>query len=151
MLRWVVALPNSMKVLFFLWFALVGLFAGLLWEESKGDVHKSRSANEKEGFWGNPTSNIDWCEDNYQLSPYVAEFWNALSSFFLCGIFYAWNVADSQISSGKEVHILFPICWNCWLWLRTISFHSASIYSEFGRASNDIQCTHLYLHNSYNE
>jgi len=81
MLRWVVALPNSMKVLFFLWFALVGLFAGLLWEESQGDVHKSRSANEKEGFWGNPTSNIDWCEDNYQLSPYVAEFWNALSSF----------------------------------------------------------------------
>jgi len=74
MLRWVVALPNSMKVLFFLWFALVGLFAGLLWEESQGDVHKSRSANEKEGFWGNPTSNIDWCEDNYQLSPYVANF-----------------------------------------------------------------------------
>jgi len=81
MLRWVSALPASMKVLFILWMIIVALFGCLLLEESQGEVHKSRSENEKKGFWGNPTSNIDWCEDNYQLSPYVAEFWNALSSF----------------------------------------------------------------------
>jgi hypothetical protein len=33
-----------------------------------------------DGYWGKPTANYDWCEDNYVLTPYVAEFWNALSS-----------------------------------------------------------------------
>src|ERR1700723_3106631 len=32
------------------------------------------------GFWGPPTSSVDWCEANYQVTPYVAEFWNTLSS-----------------------------------------------------------------------
>ncbi|TYZ61211.1 hypothetical protein PybrP1_000747 [[Pythium] brassicae (nom. inval.)] len=34
------------------------------------------------GFWGAPTSTIDWCEPNYQHSFYVAEFWNTLSNLF---------------------------------------------------------------------
>lgn len=31
-------------------------------------------------FWGEPTSSVDWCEANYYVSPYVAEWWNTLSS-----------------------------------------------------------------------
>lgn len=27
-----------------------------------------------DGFWGAPTSTIDWCESNYQVSHYLAEF-----------------------------------------------------------------------------
>lgn len=26
------------------------------------------------GFWGMPTSTIDWCEKNYEITYYVAEF-----------------------------------------------------------------------------
>jgi dihydroceramidase len=33
-----------------------------------------------EGYWGPPTSSVDWCESNYRFSPYVAEFMNTLSS-----------------------------------------------------------------------
>lgn len=32
------------------------------------------------GFWGIPTSSIDWCEQNYAVTPWIAEFWNTLSS-----------------------------------------------------------------------
>ena len=32
------------------------------------------------GFWGVPTASIDWCEQNYAITPFVAEFWNTLSS-----------------------------------------------------------------------
>nr|XP_032834447.1 alkaline ceramidase 3-like isoform X2 [Petromyzon marinus] len=32
------------------------------------------------GYWGPPTATLDWCEDNYDYSPFVAEFWNTLSN-----------------------------------------------------------------------
>ena len=32
------------------------------------------------GFWGVPTATIDWCEQNYAVTPYVAEFFNTVSS-----------------------------------------------------------------------
>jgi len=37
------------------------------------------------GFWGPVTSTVDWCEANYQVTPYVAELWNTLSSLALVG------------------------------------------------------------------
>ena len=35
------------------------------------------------GLWGKPTSTIDWCESNYEVSYYVAEFWNTLSNLLI--------------------------------------------------------------------
>jgi dihydroceramidase len=32
------------------------------------------------GFWGNVTSTLDWCEENYVVSFYVAEWWNAFTN-----------------------------------------------------------------------
>ncbi|XP_033117908.1 alkaline ceramidase 3-like [Anneissia japonica] len=37
-------------------------------------------SNSVEGYWGNPTSTIDWCEDDYAVSFYIAEFWNTLTN-----------------------------------------------------------------------
>jgi len=33
-----------------------------------------------EGFWGKATASIDWCEENFKVSPYVAEFFNTFSN-----------------------------------------------------------------------
>lgn len=35
---------------------------------------------QKNGFWGIPTSTIDWCEENYVVSPYVAEALNTVTN-----------------------------------------------------------------------
>jgi dihydroceramidase len=44
--------------------------------ESKIDSNK--------GYWSPITSSIDWCERNYVLTKYIAEFWNCLSSLLMC-------------------------------------------------------------------
>ena len=36
------------------------------------------------GYWSPSTSSIDWCERNYMITPYIAEFWNCMSSFSMC-------------------------------------------------------------------
>ncbi|KAJ1962710.1 alkaline ceramidase ydc1 [Dipsacomyces acuminosporus] len=32
------------------------------------------------GYWGDVTSSMDWCEENYEWTPYIAEFFNSWSS-----------------------------------------------------------------------
>lgn len=34
-------------------------------------------------FWGIPTSSVDWCEKNYQVCHFIAEFWNTVTSSFI--------------------------------------------------------------------
>jgi dihydroceramidase len=47
-----------------------------------------------DGFWTGMAAPalVDWCEPNYAVTPYVAEFWNTVSSGYIAvlGVFGAW-------------------------------------------------------------
>jgi len=40
------------------------------------------------GYWGPSTSSIDWCEANYAITRFIAEFTNTLSNL----VFVSWAV-----------------------------------------------------------
>jgi len=50
------------------------------------------------GFWGPVTSSHDWCETNYEMTRYVAEFWNTMSSLPISalGLFGMWFTLSSH-------------------------------------------------------
>ena len=37
--------------------------------------------DENQGFWGEKTATVNWCESDYTVTVYVAEFGNTISSF----------------------------------------------------------------------
>jgi dihydroceramidase len=49
-------------------------------------------------YWGPVTSSHDWCENNYEVTRFVAEFWNTLSSLPISalGIFGMWFTLSSS-------------------------------------------------------
>uniref|UniRef100_F6WLB3 Alkaline ceramidase n=1 Tax=Ornithorhynchus anatinus TaxID=9258 RepID=F6WLB3_ORNAN len=40
-------------------------------------------AVDRAGYWGPTTSTLDWCEENYAVSFYIAEFWNTVSNLIM--------------------------------------------------------------------
>ena len=48
-------------------------------EDTKALRGAGADADREKGFWGPPTG-IDWCEPNYAVSVYVAEFWNTVTN-----------------------------------------------------------------------
>ncbi|CEP25083.1 YDC1 [Cyberlindnera jadinii] len=50
------------------------------------------------GYWDKVTSTIDWCEENYVVSPYVAEAMNTLSNsvFILLAVFAVYSSVKNK-------------------------------------------------------
>jgi dihydroceramidase len=57
------------------------------------------AATAASGFWTNqgPAASVDWCEPNYLWSPWIAEFWNVLSSapMVVVGLLALWRLRRS--------------------------------------------------------
>lgn len=49
---------------------------------SMDPIHNAQGLN-KEGYWGEKTASVNFCETDYEYTVYIAEFWNMLSSFLI--------------------------------------------------------------------
>ena len=92
-------------------------------------------ANSVAGFWGPVSSSIDWCEHNYVISPYVAEFFNTLSNvgmiiLGLLGMYFTWR-------EGLETRYIATNTTLFLIGLGSAAFHGASAPRAKVCASSD--------------
>ncbi|KDO22520.1 hypothetical protein SPRG_11704 [Saprolegnia parasitica CBS 223.65] len=79
-----------------------------------------------DGYWGAPTSSVDWCEDNYVWSYYIAEWWNSWSNVPpLALALYAMYksrqaYADSAQPTSIRIAYLVPVI----VFAGSFAFHS---------------------------
>ena len=57
---------------------------------------------------GDVTATIDWCENNYETTEYVVEFWNAVSSFVVCvgGVLHLYHAAQYKYELRYQLQAL---------------------------------------------
>jgi len=92
---------------------------------SHGDAKQWRAAGdvaEPTGYWGAPTSLIDWCEENYACSAVVAEFWNSMTGLFMSalGVYGLWRVRGA----GAELRFQLMYAALVLVGLGTFAFHA---------------------------
>jgi dihydroceramidase len=87
------------------------------------------------GFWGEPTSTIDWCENNYEVTYYIAEFWNTVSNLVmivlpLYGIYWSIKQKDSKKFNSFRVTNSMLLCHLglCLVGLGSWMFHMTLLY-----------------------
>ena len=63
------------------------------------------NAGKRVGFWGERTATIDWCEQNYEQTYYIAEFWNTVSNLVmivlpLYGVYWSRRLNNNTHSTS---------------------------------------------------
>jgi dihydroceramidase len=77
--------------------------------------------NNVSGFWGPVQSSIDWCERNYVVSHYVAEWYNTFSN--LCMVYLALVGVTHALASRHEFRIVLLNLTCLTVGLGSIVFH----------------------------
>jgi len=50
------------------------------------------------GYWGAPSATIDWCEDNYAVTRFIAEFCKYTTLCFISPNIYVHLVNDFRVA-----------------------------------------------------
>jgi len=128
-------ISTMMKVLFVFWGIAVVLFGLFIFD---GQGHKSRTTaplssaeiliteeailNKREGYWGPTTSNVDWCEENYLVTFFVAEFWNSLSSLAFVAVSIVGLIITRKYHSHEPSFYIGYLC-TMMVGLGSFAFH----------------------------
>lgn len=97
-------------------------------------VQRITSPMSSSSFWGPITSSEDWCEPNHLHTPYIAEFWNTLSSVPIV----VFSLAALVV--GIRGHFLsrftVPCALTALVGLGSIAFHATLQY--WGQAMDEL-------------
>jgi len=87
---------------------------------------EENSLHDLVGFWSPVSSSIDWCERNYVISWYIAEFWNSMSSF----IIFATAVAGILQAIKRKPELRFILFHGSIIFvgLGSVAFHGSLTY-----------------------
>lgn len=77
------------------------------------------------GFWGVPTSTVDWCEANYVHSRYVAEWFNTLSSLAMVGVGWLGLWLHRRV---LEKRFLFAFALVSLVGVGSVAFHGTLLF-----------------------
>ncbi|KAI9476937.1 alkaline ceramidase 3-like protein [Coemansia mojavensis] len=58
-------------------------------------------------YWGERTSTIDWCEENYAISNYVAEFWNTFTNAVMITLAVLGIQSSIRHKHGKRITAMY--------------------------------------------
>ncbi|KAJ3319391.1 hypothetical protein HDV06_006344 [Boothiomyces sp. JEL0866] len=82
----------------------------------------------KPGYWGNATSTLDWCEPDYVVSYYIAEFFNTLTNlnYILLGFLALYSALKVKLEkrehSGTAALVVIGI--GSWLFHMTLLYYT---------------------------
>ncbi|KAH3666491.1 hypothetical protein OGAPHI_003487 [Ogataea philodendri] len=79
-----------------------------------------------EGYWGPVTATIDWCEENYVVSPFFAEIVNATTN--LSFYFLSLNLLRSAIKNDHGLMFVFVSIGMCVVGIGSWLFHMTLKY-----------------------
>ena len=87
------------------------------------------------GFWGETSASIDWCETNYEVTYYIAEFWNTVSNLVMIllpiyGIYWSVKQKNSKKFNSFRVTNSMLACHLglCLVGLGSWMFHMTLLY-----------------------
>lgn len=85
-------------------------------------------------FWGPPQTTPDWCEPNYTYTPYIAEFWNTLTSVPIFAL-----AAYGLIHGARhryEPRVLLPLLLMAAVGLGSVAYHGT--LQRWGQAMDEV-------------
>ncbi|ORZ33668.1 ceramidase [Catenaria anguillulae PL171] len=90
------------------------------------DTERFGPDNDVPGVWRPVTSSVDWCESNYVVSYYVAEFANSISNvaLFIGGLFLIWTTYRLKMEKRFYVADVVMIV----IGIGSFSFHATLRY-----------------------
>ena len=104
-------------------------------------------------YWGEPNSPIDWCEDNYDTSNYIAEIWNTFSNIgFIFGAYIMYR--EAKLHNLPNYYTIIAL--SLFLTGFTSALFHASLYWIFQKLDEICEtfmvtyicafCVYIYVH-----
>ncbi|OQR97996.1 alkaline ceramidase 3-like [Thraustotheca clavata] len=82
------------------------------------------------GYWGEPTSSVDWCEDNYVWSYYIAEWWNSWSNVppMMLAVYAMFKSHQVHVETQQPMSIRLAYFVPIVIYAGSFAFHSTLTY-----------------------